>query len=247
MKLPIASDELSQKEAQAEIYNRQFSEDEQSRRHYRHSIWFPLYRRVCWQLDAAPPGQILEVGCGTGAFAHCLLEHSALPYRGFDFSSVAVQQAQRRTGRADCFFVGDARAAGSYARPYDTIVCLEVLEHIERDLDVIAHWRPRCECICSVPNFDYETHVRWFRNEQDIVSRYGHLISFRHICRNPLPARAAEGMAAVSAAIALEPEQSTPSDGSAWLQKLREFRGVVLVLRDAKVATTSLTSSVVRC
>jgi 2-polyprenyl-3-methyl-5-hydroxy-6-metoxy-1,4-benzoquinol methylase len=187
LKLPIAGAGLSQKEAQAEIYDRQHSEDEQSRRHYGHSIWFPLYREVCRQLDAAPHGQILEVGCGTGAFAHCVLEHLAMPYRGFDFSSVAVQQAQRRTGCADCFFVGDARAAASYSRAYDTIVCLEVLEHIERDLDVIAHWRPRCECICSVPNFDYETHVRWFRNEQDIVSRYGHLISLRHICRIRCP------------------------------------------------------------
>ena len=56
-------------------------------------------------------------------------------------------------------------------QPYDAIVCLEVLEHIEHDLDVIANWKSGPECICSVPNFDYPTHVRWFRHEADIVSR----------------------------------------------------------------------------
>src|SRR5262245_9161602 len=86
MKSSVGSDELSQKEAKSEIYDRQFLEEEQSRRHYRHSICFPLYRQVCWQLDASPNGQILEVGCGTGAFAHCVLEHLGIPYRGFDFS-----------------------------------------------------------------------------------------------------------------------------------------------------------------
>jgi 2-polyprenyl-3-methyl-5-hydroxy-6-metoxy-1,4-benzoquinol methylase len=187
MKSPITSNEPGQREATADIYDRQFSEDEQSRCHYLDSIWFSLYREVCRQLEPARHHQILEVGCGTGALAHCILENVDIPYRGFDFSSVAVQQAQRRTKRDDCFFVGDARAAKSYEWPYDTIVCLEVLEHIERDLDVVAHWRSSCECICSVPNFSYQTHVRWFQNEQEIVSRYGHLISFRNIRRVSSP------------------------------------------------------------
>ena len=130
---------------------------------------------------------ILEVGCGTGGFAQSLMETSSRQYCGFDFSEVGVRMARARTGRDDCFFVGDARRAQSYEQPYDTIVCLEVLEHIERDLDVIANWNTGCDCICSVPNFDYPTHVRWFRHEADIVSRYGHLISIHEIERISCP------------------------------------------------------------
>jgi 2-polyprenyl-3-methyl-5-hydroxy-6-metoxy-1,4-benzoquinol methylase len=115
------------------------------------------------------------------------METLSITYRGFDFANVAIQKARERTGRDDCFFIGDARNAESYARPYDVIVCLEVLEHIERDLDVIAHWSPGCACICSVPNFEYPTHVRWFHEEKDIVSRYGHLISIEEIERVPCP------------------------------------------------------------
>jgi 2-polyprenyl-3-methyl-5-hydroxy-6-metoxy-1,4-benzoquinol methylase len=108
-------------------------------------------------------------------------------YRGFDFSEVAVRMACARTSHEECFFVADARRSISYEQPYDTIVCLEVLEHIERDLDVIANWHPGCHCICSVPNFDYPTHVRWFRHEAELVSRYGHLMSIRKIERIPCP------------------------------------------------------------
>jgi hypothetical protein len=95
--------------------------------------------------------------------------------------------ARARTERDDCFFISDARRGESHEQPYDTIVCLEVLEHIDRDLDVVANWDPGCDCICSVPNFDYSTHVRWFRHEADIVSRYGHLISIRKIERISCP------------------------------------------------------------
>ena len=146
-----------------------------------------LYEKAYQRLDMALRRNILEVGCGTGALAHWIMEASSFEYHGFDFADVAVQRARQRTRRDDCFFVGDARSPASYRRPYDTIVCLEVLEHIERDLDVIAMWKLGSECICSVPNFDYETHVRWFQNEEEIMSRYEGLISIRHIERIACP------------------------------------------------------------
>jgi SAM-dependent methyltransferase len=183
-------------EAPAETYDRQFSKSEKADRHYSLSLQYRLYRRVCHKLAALPGQRILDVGCGTGGFAQSLMETSSRQYCGFDFSEVGVRMARARTGRDDCFFVGDARRAQSYEQPYDTIVCLEVLEHIERDLDVIANWSSGCECICSVPNFDYPTHVRWFRHEADIVSRYGHLISIREIERIPCPLIQGRGLRA---------------------------------------------------
>lgn len=178
---------LKRSEAPAETYDRHFLESEEAERHYSRSFYYCLYRRVCRRLNEAASQQILEVGCGTGALAHCVMEVSVASYRGFDFSAVGVEKARKRTGCYDRFFIGDARNAESYDAPYDTIVCLEVLEHIERDLEVIAHWKSGCECICSVPNFDHETHVRLFRHDQEIISRYGHLISIRRIERIPCP------------------------------------------------------------
>jgi SAM-dependent methyltransferase len=174
-------------EAAAETYDRQFSESEKADRHYSVSIQHRLYQKVCRELATLPGQSVLEVGCGTGEFAHCLMDTLSREYRGFDFSEVAVRMACARTKHEECFFVADARRSISYEEPYDTIVCLEVLEHIELDLDVIANWNSGCDCVCSVPNFDYPTHVRWFRQEADIVSRYGHLISIRKIERIPCP------------------------------------------------------------
>ncbi len=146
-------------------------------------------------------------------------------FRGRGADGPRPHRARRLLFRRRC------RRAQSYEQPYDTIVCLEVLEHIERDLDVIANWKSGCECICSVPNFDYPTHVRWFRHEAEIVSRYGHLISIREIERIPCPLDPGQGVEGLSAATALEPERSAASYGSAGLQELRQFRRMVSLLR----------------
>lgn len=174
---------MIRKEARAEAYDAHHSAGELVSPE--RTIYRALYRTVC--LHIGPSQKVLEVGCGTGGLAQCLLARMRGSYHGFDFSPVAIRRARLRTGRDDCFFVCDARRAESYVLPYDTVVCLEVLEHIECDLDVIANWNSGCDCICSVPNFDYPTHVRWFRREADIVSRYGHLISIRKIERIPCP------------------------------------------------------------
>lgn len=114
---PVASAGGHRKEAPPEIYDRQFAEDEQSNTHYRRSIYSALYGRVCRRLSALPHQRILEVGCGTGEFARCVMDTLSVGYTGFDFASFAIQRARERTGHGNCFFVGDARWAESYDRP----------------------------------------------------------------------------------------------------------------------------------
>jgi SAM-dependent methyltransferase len=143
---------------------------------YSHSHYYPLFRNVLSIAKSHNVKSILEVGCGTGAFAHLLTERSTIAYKGFDFSETAIVKADRRVGRSDLFYQGDARNPASYAGTYDTIVCTEVLEHIEDDLPAMALWPPETFCICSVPNYDSETHVRYFRNEEEVRERYSGVI-----------------------------------------------------------------------
>ena len=148
---------------------------------YRHSSYFPLFRAVRRVLAKNSARNLLEVGCGTGAFADYILKESGFGYTGFDFSPAAVEMAVRRTGRAELFRVGDAREASSYDRLHDAIVCTEVLEHIQADRRVVSQWRPGTLCVCSVPNFDANNHVRCFSRDDEVRARYGDLVKVESI------------------------------------------------------------------
>lgn len=174
----------------AETYDKAFSEGGAGGGYfldYRVIPYNPLYRAVLKELGKLGSRSVLEVGCGPGHFAHMLLDQTSIRYSGFDFSSVAIQQAQQRTGGRGVFKVGDAYDGGSYDGAYDAIVCTEVLEHLEGDLDVIRRWPKGTTCICSVPNYDSKYHVRFFRSEAEVSDRYGGLIDIASMRRVRTP------------------------------------------------------------
>lgn len=146
-------------------------------------LYYPLLRKVLTCVRDHRSRSILEVGCGNGFLAEMILQEHGGTYRGFDFSPVAVRNAACRTGRSELFFRADALDARSYTHDYDTIICTEVLEHIEADLDVIRLWRDGAWCICTVPNFDYESHVRFFQTSEEVAARYGEFIDIRAIIK----------------------------------------------------------------
>jgi len=155
---------------------------------YWHSSYYPLFKAVLAGVLRHGVKTVLEVGCGTGGFAQLLMDKTSLNYRGFDFSEVAVESAKARTGRPEAFSVANATIRSSYEGcDYDCVVCTEVLEHIEQDLDTIAHWKPGIFCECSVPNFDSETHVRYFKSEAEVVNRYKALIDIERVIRIKKP------------------------------------------------------------
>lgn len=149
---------------------------------YKRSPYYPMFKEVRASLQQHAAKRVLEVGCGTGTLAHMLLDSTQLSYRGFDFSPLAVEKAKRRTGRADLFFAGDATSSDTYDDlDYDSIVCTEVLEHIEEDLLAMSHWAPGTYCVCSVPNFDAENHVRFFRTVDEVTNRYGSVLEIQSV------------------------------------------------------------------
>ena len=160
----------------------------------RRSPYYPLFRRIVDRIAAGGFGRVLEVGCGSGALAELILTETRADYRGFDFSATAVRKAAARTGperggRA-VFAVGDATDPASYGWDYDVIVCTEVLEHISADKTAISLWRPGVPCLCSVPNFDYDGHVRFFRTAAEVHARYDDVIAIDAVTRIAKPVRA---------------------------------------------------------
>ena len=163
-----------------QYYDRFYLKDRNSTRPLT-SPYRPLYRKVCELLRQQGMRAVLEVGCGSGVLAEMLIA-DGVDYQGFDFSPVGVEKARSRNPGAR-LFVGDATEPASYRASYDGIVCCEVLEHIDGDLTAIGHWKSGTRCVCSVPNFDYEGHVRFFRSEEEVAQRYGGLIDIGHVER----------------------------------------------------------------
>ena len=172
------------RQREAEFYDRIHSENYGPETR---ALYYPLLRRVVGCIRDHGSRSILEVGCGSGFLAEMILREYAVNYSGFDFSEVAVHNAGNRTGRSELFFRGDALDAGSYACDYDTVVCTEVLEHIDGDLDVIRLWRSGTWCVCTVPNFDYPGHVRFFHTRESVAARYGGLIDTRTVIKVARP------------------------------------------------------------
>lgn len=86
----------------------------------------------------APPGKVLDMGCGTGAFLRMLATACrGMPLAGVDFSEDSV-----RTAKETCAAVRplpDLRAITSYPTPwppqaFDVIYCLEVVEHLDDEM-----------------------------------------------------------------------------------------------------------------
>ncbi len=179
---------MPNKQLDAEYYDSLYTDRDRSYDRPRTSPYYPMYRRVVALLRQEGAKDVLDVGCGSGVLAEMLIAEG-LSYRGFDFSTVAVDKARKRNP-GGCFYLGDATDPAAYQDAYDSVVCCEVLEHLEGDLTVIERWRPGTPVVCSVPNFDYESHVRYFRSEREVAQRYGALIDIRSIERVPSTATA---------------------------------------------------------
>lgn len=148
------------------------------------SGWEPLYREAAsW---VSPEEDVVDLGCGTARFAHAL--HDTGHYGGYvgaDFSEAALAEAERYVTNAGlkefAFIRCDLRGwSPSPTRAGNCVyVCLETLEHLDDDVDLIRRVPPGHRLIFSVPNYDSEAHIRTFRNAGELWGRYGQLLTFR--------------------------------------------------------------------
>lgn len=137
--------------------------------------YYFLWTVIADRVRRAQAQRVLDIGCGPGRLATLLLEQGVGHYTGVDFSPVAVEMARRNVPdqRAE-FLVGDARDASIYqSHDYDFLICTEVLEHVEADLEIVSAFISGRRCLCSVPNFPLSSHVRHFHDAAEVATRYG--------------------------------------------------------------------------
>ncbi len=126
---------------------------------------------------------VIDFGCGPGQFAKLLLNNGKCFVYGVDFSGEAISMAQKSNPEHKQKFVIGNLLDGFKLPAYDLVTCFEVLEHIEKDLDVIKKIDSGKMFIFSVPNYDYKSHTRKFDSEIDIMERYDDLVDIKHIYR----------------------------------------------------------------
>jgi len=149
----------------AEYYNEYYSKSDLYKFHYSVCPYYELWKKVMGMISIDE--NILEVGCGSGQLSKMLLDNGFEKYIGFDFSSEAIKIANSQR----CI-IGDCTKKEMYDRPFDTILCLETLEHLKDDIEVIRMWPKGKKVILTVPDFDYESHTIYFQNMSEIVQRY---------------------------------------------------------------------------
>ena len=164
-----------------DYYDDIYDQAEHLKAHYSESPLREVYASAIRLLPKDKKTRILEIGCGTGQFAQNLHVEGYDAYRGFDFSPKALWLARRR-GLPGRFQFGDARDPAVFAEePYEVVVALEVLEHLDDDLSVLATLTPFSTVILSVPTKDSPGHVRYYSSEKDVRTYYQSSLVLQHV------------------------------------------------------------------
>lgn len=175
--VPISGKRAEYGEKNAAWYDEIYSTYEHYRLHYTRSVYYPLWSVIVDRIMRAGISSVLDVGCGPGQFATLLRDRGLEEYCGFDFSEKCIRQA-----RLICpdysFVVADAFETDLFQTfHYDAVVCTEFLEHVECDIEILRQIRSGVRLYGSVPNFMYFSHVRCFKNCDEVKDRYGQLFS----------------------------------------------------------------------
>lgn len=152
-------------------------------RHYKQSFYYPSWQQaMSYLLPLNRDTSILEIGCGPGQFANMLFDNGFTNYIGFDYAAEGVALAkQNNPERANQFVVGDAFQTGLMEKEYGLVICFEVLEHVQNDLELLQRIRPGTQMLLSVPNFNDPYHVRYFKNKDEVWERYSQVVRISDI------------------------------------------------------------------
>lgn len=142
------------------------------------SPWFEVYKKAAILLpnpEAVP--NIIDLGCGSGRFAKLLQMMGYTKYLGVDFSGTLIKECRRYVPEFN-FKVNNVFSNQIVKKftEFDTFILLEILEHLEKDRDLVSLIPSGSNIIFSVPNYLSESHVRAFNTQREAIERYNDLI-----------------------------------------------------------------------
>lgn len=160
-----------------EYMNKRFKEWKEYAVHYSKLNPFILkmfQTALDWIDEYGKETRICELGCGSGQFANMLFDHGYMEYTGIDFSSQAIELAKKANScYADQFVCENVFSYLWKEKNKDSLfVLFEILEHINKDVELCNRIPKGSIIIFSVPNFKSFNHVHTFANLDSVQSKY---------------------------------------------------------------------------
>jgi len=150
--------------------------------------WYPIWKEVADTLIKQGATKIIDLGCGPGHLAEVIAHTTGYPikYIGYDFSGIAIDMSTKKSLDDRFSFVKVDLSNYDFNKFIDEndnlfYVSIEFFEHVEFDQEVIKRMKPNKPLIFSLPKFDDPGHVRFFENEQSIITRYEDLLDIHEI------------------------------------------------------------------
>ena len=166
---------LEEKEGEkpAEWYDVSFEKNDHWKQHYSLSRYYFIWAVISDRIVRAGIDSILEIGCGPGQLACLIRDKGVRNYHGFDFSSKRIAHAKKVCPKFN-FSQQDAYKTDLFTTyDYSAVICTEFLEHVEEDIVALNRIKSGTKFYGTVPNFPYTSHVRHFKNEGEVLTRYG--------------------------------------------------------------------------
>lgn len=137
-----------------------------------------LYKLSSTMMITEGVDTLIDLGCGIGGFVKFIPERIK-KYIGIDFSKKLIEYSKEKypnhTFINMSVFHEDSQ---KIMKENNLFLCLEVLEHLEKDIELIQLIPSGSIFIFSVPNIDGHGHVRSFKKFQDVIDRYNKYLKF---------------------------------------------------------------------
>lgn len=165
--------EIAGFEQDSSWYDKAFINNQHWKKDYNKSpyyfLWTVIIDRVVNRKEEMP--SILDLGCGAGQLAYYLMKSGVKNYVGIDFSKERIDFAKNKCEDFE-FLNCDFFSIQFDDIDYDTVICLETLEHINDDVKLLEKIKSGSSFIGSVPNFPFTSHVRHFKTKDQVSERY---------------------------------------------------------------------------
>jgi 2-polyprenyl-3-methyl-5-hydroxy-6-metoxy-1,4-benzoquinol methylase len=134
-------------------------------------------------------GKVVDIGCGSGFFLQLLTTHMTHHgVYGIDFSSSSIARCRKEIPLGK-FLLSDIYYLGCRDGTFDTVICMETLEHLDRPGEAVREILRVCRSggyvIITIPNGHYDQYVGhlnfWSESEFRWVLVDAEVVAFQYV------------------------------------------------------------------